>query len=965
MNEILQRIEQCSRRHPKLAIRMFEGFEHAALKEERHSLALNALVKRFFVCERLGLASSLNDALFAGLQTAEHLGLPYQAGKIMLCVGRIRYTQGVYKEAIRFWTRCIDLCRVTHDAEVLIEARIGLGQIYDALGDWETGARFHRYAGELLTTFDRPYLKSKQAINLGVNSMNMGQRQLAKELFLEAIVQAERGGVAEYVAEAHWHLGVLAYQEAQFDLALMEVKKAIHLAERCDYAWLLGAASNTLGEILIARGNTDTAIQTYLNALSHAEKIGSRQQRALCCNALSHLYETTGQAQLALNFARTHHQLVSEIADSSVIDKFRELREYDLSRKPPVELLLDLSSNSQLEEKSLSEALRHICDESLKILQVDSICLWLKDKQQLRCEMISGELPFRFQVGKCLEQKDFLKYFQVIQNLHTPVAIHDLRIHPAAAELTELYQDAGLHSLLEISVRLHGQQVGVISFGKAHQRKNWTREYLLFGSHIANLIQQMISHEEYRQAQSRLENRVAERTQELQERTELLRTAHQNIFILSEIGREITSQLDRESIIQTLYQHLHKLIPAELLSVGIYKAEQGMIDFPCNVLSGVNLLPFHRSLQDPDLLSVWCVQHRRPIYINDIHEDYLHYVGIEGLDKLVVSEAFDGQHLDFAPLSMIYVPLIVKDRVLGLLSMQSSQRYAFERMHVDMLTTLAAYTAVAFDNADTYQQLSSAQQLLMSKEKLAALGALVAGIAHEINTPLGNCLLTATTLKENSRQFVEQFESGTLKRSGFLHFTEVLTEANEMLLRNLVNASELISSFKQVSVDQTSQQRRTFNLLKTSQEIVRTMQSRISKHGHHITIDISDKINIDSYPGPYGQVITNFINNALLHGFENRDSGTMQLSAEIFDKQHVKICFSDDGNGIRPEHLRRVFDPFFTTKLGHGGSGLGMNIVHNIVTDLLGGSIAVDSEIDVGTRITLILPIAVNAESLQ
>ena len=957
MNELIQRIERCARRHPHLAIKLFQELEEQAYREKRLSLALNALVRRFFICERLGMSAVLNDELYDGLQQAEHFGLTYQVGRIMLCLGRIRYTQAIYKEAIRFWTRCIDLCKITHDTEVLVEARIGLGQIYDALGDWETGARFHQDAGKLLETFDRPYLKSKQAINLGVNNMHIGKHAEAKSLFSTAIVEAKRGEVAEYIAEGYWHLGVMAQHEGNFTKALEEVRLAVQLAQSCGYQWLLSAASNTLGEIFTAQHQTNSAISVYLEALHRAEQLQSREQRAQCCNALSQLYESSGQAELALRYARAHHQLSKEIAEASVVDRFRELREYDLSKKPPVELLLDLSSNSQLEDKDLPEALRYVCEEAINILQVDSICLWLKAQQELHCEMVVTKLPLPFGIGKQLHQQDFLKYFQVVQNLHTPIAIHDLRISPAATELNKLYQDVDLRSLLEISVRLHGNQIGVISFGKAGQRKNWTREDILFGSHLANLIQQILSLDEYRKTQSRLENRVAERTQELQERTELLRTAHQNIFMLSEIGREITSQLDRDSIIQTLYQHVQKLMPAEFLSVGIYKAEQGMIDFPCNLFEGERLLPYHRYLHEPDLLSVWCVQHKKAIYINDVLEDYLHYVGIDGLEKLVSKESFSDIDEDFAPLSLIYVPLIIKDRLLGLISMQSRQRNAFERMHVDMLTTLAAYTAVAFDNADTYQQLSTAQQLLMSKEKLAALGALVAGIAHEINTPLGNCLLTATTLRENSQQFIRQFQEGSLKRSGFLRFTEGLSEANDMIMRNLMSASELISSFKQVSVDQTSQQRRPFNLLKTSQEIVRTMQSRIHKDGHQLLIEIPESIEIDGYPGPYGQVITNFINNALLHGFENRQAGLMQLRAEHSGATHIKIHFSDNGNGIRAEHLRRVFDPFFTTKLGHGGSGLGMNIVHNIVTDLLGGSIVVESTVEVGTKISLLLPI--------
>ncbi|MBI1834399.1 MAG: GAF domain-containing protein, partial [Burkholderiales bacterium] len=926
MNDLIRRIDHCARRHPQLAIALFIKLEKAAISEQQVSLALNALVRRFFIYERTSGAVAMSETLQTGLQQAEAAGLPYQAGKLMLCLGRVRYTQGVYNEAIHFWTRCIDLCKVTHDIEVLIEARIGLGQIYDALGDWETGARFHQDAGLLLERFDRPYLKAKQCISLGVNHVHLGKLSEARALFDDALHHAERDHITEYVAETHWQLAVLTQKENRLEEAYERAVQALQLARRGPYQWLLGAAANTVGEILGKLNRPQEALEIYLEALTHAEKVESREQRAHCANALSLLYEQLDQAGTALHYARLHHRLISEIAELSILDRFRDLREYDLSRKPPVELLLELSSDSQLDEKSLQEALHHICSAALTILQIDMICLWMRDKttQELHCLTLCSEIDVPFVAGKTIQQQDYLRYFQVIENLQTPIATHDLRIHPAAHELAQLYAGCELHSLLEIALRMHGEHIGVISFAKSGRQKDWTREDVLFGSHLANLVQEVLSHEEYRQAQSRLENRVSERTKELQQQTELLRTAHNNIFILSEIGREITAQLDRESIMSTLYQHVIKLMPAQGFAIGAYKPDQALIEFPCAIFQGKNLPAYQHDMDDPDLLPVWCVKHRREIYINDIHEDYVHYIGMEGLEKIVQHELAGEDINQNTPQSLIYVPLIVKDRLLGLIAVQSHQAYAFERMHVDMLTTLAAYTAVAFDNADTYQQLSSAQQLLMSKEKLAALGALVAGVAHEINTPLGNCLLTATTLRENSTKFLEQLEGGSLKRSGMNQFTHVLIEANEMLMRNLLTASDLVSSFKQVSVDQTSQQRRRFKLQQTSQEIVRTMQARINKQGHHLELHIPPHITIDSYPGPYGQVLTNLINNALIHGLEDRRDGKMVLSAEEVDNDQIRISFIDNGKGIKPEHLRRVFDPFFTTKLGHGGSGLGM-----------------------------------------
>jgi signal transduction histidine kinase/tetratricopeptide (TPR) repeat protein len=795
-------------------------------------------------------------------------------------------------------------------------------------------------------------------MNLGVNCVNIGQYAYARQQFEIAKQQALVGDIKEYVAEAYWHLGCLSQKENHLDQAMDDVNHAIALALQCEYEWLLGAAFNTVGEIFDAKGDVPAAIKVYQEALRHAEKIESRHQCAHCCNALSQLYEKTQDTRQALAYARLHHQISSEIAELSMQDRFRELREYDLSRKPPVEILLDLSSDSKLEELSVPKALALIATEARNILGVDCVSIWLQtaSEAKFKCIVLNGEMEFPFAVGQTLERDQFIRYLQIISDLHTPVVTHDLRLHPAADEILNLYQGCELRSLLEMGIRLHGRQVGMMSFAMRQEQRNWKREDVLFGSHLANLVQQVLSHELHIEAQNKLENRVTERTKELQQQTELLRTAHNNISILSELGRELTSQLDRESIMATLYQHVNKLMPAESLAIGIYKPEQAVIDFPCNILRGEYLLPYERDMNDPDLLSVWCIKHKKEIYINDIREDYMHYIGVDGLNKLTAQESFQCPEQKVSPLSCIYAPLIIKNRILGLISVHSTHANAFDRMHVDMLTTLAAYTAVAFENADTYVQLSSAQQLLMSKEKLAALGALVAGIAHEINTPLGNCLLTATTLSEQTAKFVSQIEEGNIKRSGLNQFTLMLREANEMLMRNLFNASDLVSSFKQVSVDQTSQQRRHFNLLKTSQEVVRTMQGRINKNSHQLLLAIPEAIEVDSYPGPYGQVLSNFINNALVHGFEDRSHGEMCLSAEEIEADRIKIIFSDDGKGIKPEHLRRVFDPFFTTKLGQGGSGLGMSIVHNIVNDLLAGSINVDSQEGFGTKITLIIP---------
>jgi signal transduction histidine kinase len=187
-------------------------------------------------------------------------------------------------------------------------------------------------------------------------------------------------------------------------------------------------------------------------------------------------------------------------------------------------------------------------------------------------------------------------------------------------------------------------------------------------------------------------------------------------------------------------------------------------------------------------------------------------------------------------------------------------------------------------------------------------------------------------------------------------------EASEIIMRGLKTAANLINSFKQVAVDQTSAKRRQFNLHKTSQEIVATMMNQLRKAGHTFTLDIPENIDMDSYPGSYGQVIINFISNVLLHAFDDGRNGHIDLSARMLANNKVEIKFKDNGVGIKTENLAHIFDPFFTTKLGQGGSGLGLNISYNIVTSLLEGQIRVESTVEQGTTFILELPLKVTTK---
>lgn len=267
--------------------------------------------------------------------------------------------------------------------------------------------------------------------------------------------------------------------------------------------------------------------------------------------------------------------------------------------------------------------------------------------------------------------------------------------------------------------------------------------------------------------------------------------------------------------------------------------------------------------------------------------------------------------------------------------------------------------------ASAVESLHRAQEKLIRSEKMAALGSLVAGIAHELNTPLGNSVTVASTLQDQTTEFSQTLINGQLKRSVLNQYIEVATHGTELLMRNLSIARDLIASFKQVAVDQSSSQRRAFDLETVLNEIIATLSPMYKKGPYILKTNFAGKIEMDSYPEPLGQILTNFVTNALIHAFDGRDHGEMSVNSRLSDEKHVEIVFADNGVGIADADQKRVFDPFFTTKLGQGGSGLGMHIVYNLVTDVLGGEIRLQSTPGVGTSFTLLLPLVAPHISLE
>jgi PAS domain S-box-containing protein len=256
----------------------------------------------------------------------------------------------------------------------------------------------------------------------------------------------------------------------------------------------------------------------------------------------------------------------------------------------------------------------------------------------------------------------------------------------------------------------------------------------------------------------------------------------------------------------------------------------------------------------------------------------------------------------------------------------------------------------------TLERLQQTQRQLVESEKMAALGGLVAGIAHEINTPVGIGVTAASVLEDETRQLAGLYRQGQMKKADLEQYMSVTERSSQMILNNLERAAELIRSFKQVAVDQSSENKRRINVKSYLEEILTSLRPSLRKARASCTVDCVEDLEIESYPGVLSQIITNLVINALTHAFDGEQNGVISIMVKK-PGDRLEIEFSDNGKGMSPEVLARIFDPFFTTRRGEGGSGLGLHIVYNLVTQTLKGGITAHSQPGRGTSFAIQWPL--------
>lgn len=441
-----------------------------------------------------------------------------------------------------------------------------------------------------------------------------------------------------------------------------------------------------------------------------------------------------------------------------------------------------------------------------------------------------------------------------------------------------------------------------------------------------------------------------------------------NVELLSDIGKELTSSLELDTIFYRLYGHVNQLMDASVFGVGLYREAAQEIDIRLAMEKGKRYAPYTRDAKDKNQLPVWCIDNRQPVFINDISTEAVNYISQYREIGKTLEDGTESQ----SPNSLIYLPLIVKDRVLGIITVQSFDKNAYTAYHLDLLENLAAYTAIALDNADAYRRLKSAQDQLVVQEKLASLGALTAGIAHEIKNPLNfvnNFAELSVELNQELREEIDKHRPAIGEED-----YEVIGDLLGDLEKNARKINEhgrradsIVRSMLLHSRGQRGERQPTdINAMLEEYVNLSYHGMRAQDSGFNATIerDLAPAMPlVHVVPQDLSRVFLNILNNACYavneksrkQGAGNGYAPTLRVAtADLGELIEVRI--RDNGMGIPPEVREQIFNPFFTTKPTGQGTGLGLSISHEIVVQEHGGQLDVLTEPGQFTEFVVRLP---------
>lgn len=462
---------------------------------------------------------------------------------------------------------------------------------------------------------------------------------------------------------------------------------------------------------------------------------------------------------------------------------------------------------------------------------------------------------------------------------------------------------------------------------------------------------------QYRLQKARLQQQVSRQVAQVVAQKQALERSYHDIRVISDIGQRINASLDLEKVLWSVYENINQLMDGTVFGIGIYKPEKKVIQVELAVEKGNRYKPYYRSMENKNQFPVWCIEHDEVVFVNDLELDGRKYLERHEYDEYEKNRVYlaDGAYAG-PPQSLIYVPLRSANGVLGFITVQSFNRHAYQEVHIDILKTLAIYTANAIVNSMEHQQLLDSRKELIETEKMAALGMLVAGVAHEISTPVESCVTTASSLAFETEQVFDAKMAGRLSDKRLDLFFDKLKGGFETVLVNLGKTSELIANFKDVVVNPQVEVSSRFKVRKLLIETIGPLQRELDKKQVKLDLLCDEQFEVYTCASSLSRVINTLVTNSLVHGFANRSRGKISIFVTI-DGDDLQLRYVDNGQGMSEAMASHIFEPFYTTKRADGCLGLGMHMVYNLVTQGLHGTVRCDTHEDEGMQIYISIPI--------
>ena len=804
--------------------------------------------------------------------------------------------------------------------------------------------------------------------------VHITEPKLALELSSEAKNISEEYSYQQGLAYAIRNMGVshryLSNLEMALTLSLQALDMFINLGDKNGEA----QAYVSIGAIYYYMGDYERSLDYFLKGLSLNEELGNKEAQAYALNGAGYIYSTLGDNKNGVDFLQRALALskdfsISHDLRSRVLESMAFVYVNDGQLDKAYETYIEcVRVSEQGSENMRGQALYGIGDIFVRQNRLDEAKeYFLQSLTILKGTDKVAEANSLLHLGKLfLRQEDskqakeyFLEALKAAEEIKAKGIIY--KSHEALAELFEKEEDT--HAFVKHYKLYHKYKSEVFKDEQENKQK-----YL----NIQNEMEKLQQEAEI----NRLTNVVMkEKNEELENKSAELEQSYNSISVLSKIGRNITSTLDLNTILNTVYENVNQLMDASVFGIGVYNIEDSTIDYQLAIDKGKRYKPYSRSMKDKDQFPVWCIENKKEIFINNVEAEYSNYI-----NSIVKLNVDDTQSKDDTKseiqYSLLYTPMLVKERVIGLITVQSYEKNAYTQHHLDILKTLASYTSAALYNAQSFETLQNTlnelkvtQQQLIQSEKMASLGELTAGIAHEIQNPLNFVNNFSEVNKELLAEMKDEIEKGNLDDAKAIAIDVI--ENEEKINHHGKRADAIVKGMLQHSRSSSGLKEPT-DINALADEYLRLayhgLRAKDKSFNATLKTEYDESIgNINIIPQDVGRVILNLITNAFYVVAEKKEKYSQGYEPTVTVKTSknpssggrgagIMISVKDNGNGIPQKVLDKIFQPFFTTKPTGQGTGLGLSLSYDIVK-AHGGELKVETKEGEGSEFVILLPV--------